>query len=368
MAGLPLGVADTFRSLAPALVCLEGGVWMQSSEEDSETDDDDRRHQDFREKLIEKLQAFEPHGPVLYAITANKINDVAEHLYAVGVFDRRFEVPSPPLEFIGNEFIAKIGRDLCAESLTGALGKVGKLVSGRDSARDLLAQEMCRLARCEGRQVEFVDLVNFKTRGTTESDDAPLEAKDVPRQVAHHEAGHALVAIVDSGGRNIPEYSTIVAGEGFKGVVVQSYGYHYQRGDQETYRDFRRGVRICLAGRAGEQLLVGPEGICDGATGDLESATELTKLVFARFGYAPGMEDPAKVSSNLAVWADKPSPSECAHVEVSTREYLAEQYGIVLAMLKAHRQFCSNEDALLDTFPIRSAGPTRPNPKTINLW
>lgn len=167
VADLPLGIADPFRSLAPALVCLEGGVWMQSPEEGSEADDDDRKHHKFRENLIEKLKAFDPHRPVLYAITAYKVNDVASHLRAVGVFDRRFEVPTPPLEFVGNEFINSIGRDLCAESLTGSSGKVGKLVSGHDSerARDLSAQAMRRLARREGRKVEFVDLVNFSCKG-----------------------------------------------------------------------------------------------------------------------------------------------------------------------------------------------------------
>jgi hypothetical protein len=43
-----------------------------------------------------------------------------------------------------------------------------------------------------------------------------------------HEAGHALIAILDSGGANIPDYVSVSPGKGFLGVSVESYGYLYQ--------------------------------------------------------------------------------------------------------------------------------------------
>lgn len=336
---LPIGIADPFRSTAPAVVILEPGTWMLPIKDDNTDSDFAEKIESFRSRFIDKLNAFDPERPVIYATVVCSIDDMEEDLMAVGAFDRRFFIPEPPVEFLGNEFIDSIGRDKCSQDLLDVPIKVGKLISGHESkrTRDLAIQAMQRLAKRENRKPTFLDLVNFTTRGTIESDIAPPEAENVRRQEAYHEAGHALVAIIDSQGKNIPEFSSIVASNTFKGVVVESMSYHYSHESQKTYRDFVHNIRICLGGRAGEQLMVGGGNVSTGASADLESATRHCHNVFAHKGFAPGMDDETKAGTNLAVVCGGPSDSECVHVEALTRVFLEKEYQVVLNMLTERR-------------------------------
>lgn len=58
--------------------------------------------------------------------------------------------------------------------------------------------------------------------GLGDSDEAANDNEVLLRDTAIHEAGHAAMAVIDSNGKNIPEYSTIVAYRDSKGLVVDS--------------------------------------------------------------------------------------------------------------------------------------------------
>ncbi len=328
---LPLGRVDPFQSMAPMLVYLEPGAWML----EKECGDEEAK---FRNHLVSRLQAFDSDHPVVFVTTAQTVADVAEDLRSVGAMDRRFSVATLPTDFMGSEFIDLVGRELCAGSLTNEPSKVGKLVSAHksDRARGLAALAMRRLANREQRAVEFIDLVNFSVRGTVESDAKPLGSEAIRMQVAYHEAGHAVVAILDSSGQNIPEYSTIIAGSGFQGAVVESYAYALNH--QLTYQAFRHSIRISLAGRAAEHIFVGAENVSSGAAEDLEEASRYASKAFATFGFAPDMGTAENAAANLAVVFDDPTPSEFQRVELLVRSFLTKEYGVVMNKLTAHRR------------------------------
>ncbi len=94
--------------------------------------------------------------------------------------------------------------------------------------------------------MEFVDLVNLTLRGFEEAELPSTEIEAIRRQTAYHEAGHALVAVIDSDGQNVPEYSSILPSANLKGAVVESYKFLYESGDRDTYADMRHDVRINL--------------------------------------------------------------------------------------------------------------------------
>jgi len=334
---LPVGSTDPFRSLAPLMVYLELGSWMQLRKNGEEETEETERADKFRQQLKERLKGFDPAHPVLYTTSAYDVGDIAESLLILGALDRRFTVVKPDNAFLAREFMEKVGGDACGDSFRDSLDKVGAFASWHDSReRDLLAIFLKRLARREKRKVEFIDLVNIDTRGYQETDALPPDAEPVRRQTAYHEAGHALVAMLDSQGKNIPEYSTIVASGNFKGVMVISYAFHSALEANRTYRDFRHDVRISLAGRAGEQLLVGAELVSVGAYEDLKNATWHSRNAFGRWGFVPEMED-GNTGSNLSVIIGDASPSENAHLEEQVRSFLADQYRYVLDLLTAHR-------------------------------
>ena len=100
----------------------------------------------------------------------------------------------------------------------------------------------------------------------------------------------------------------------------------------------RHRIRICLAGRAAEEVVFGCHEIgTRGLTNDLENATTMTTRMFATCGMQLDIDDRGCSSDNLAVVVDTPSPSEMAHVERLTRQFLGNQYRAVLALLEQNR-------------------------------
>src|SRR6185312_5511832 len=216
-----------------------------------------------------------------------------------------------------NDFIERVGAAHCDESITGQSAKVGKLVRCmyEDERRlKLAALRTRRFVARSGRPLEFLDLVNLAHCGFAEADALPAPAERFSRQTAYHEAGHAVVAVIDSRGENIPEFASIRPTAQYNGVVVQSYAYGLDGGDFETYTDLRERVRISLAGRAAEELVFGPERISNGCMEDLKTATDRAGTAFALWGFAPSMEREGQSSSNLAIVdCDTISASETAH-------------------------------------------------------
>jgi cell division protease FtsH len=49
-------------------------------------------------------------------------------------------------------------------------------------------------------------------------------------------------------------------------------------------RDMEKQIKICLAGRAAEELVFGRDGITTGASNDLEKATQIIVSLVKRFG------------------------------------------------------------------------------------
>jgi len=109
------------------------------------------------------------------------------------------------------------------------------------------------------------------------------------------------VSVIDSNGRNVPEYSSIVPFADCEGVVVDSFKYLLEAGDQMTYADMRHKVRIGLAGRAAEELEFGPERVSNGSRDDLKKVTLSAGSAFAFWGFAPSMEQEGQSGSNLSL-------------------------------------------------------------------
>jgi cell division protease FtsH len=331
-----------WRRTSPLLVHLERGRWMLAKGEDEDAAVVALMLR-FQSRLASWIRAFDREHPVVIVTTADDIRSMAESLRQVGLFDRFMRLPSPTMEAQGHDFIERVGREHCAESITQSQGKVGKLASTEyeDERRlGLAALQLRRLVAREKRQLEFIDLVNLSQHGFAEADELPTDSEGDLRQFAYHEAGHAVMAVIDSAGHNVPEYSSIIPSAHYKGVVVQSYSYLLEAGDLHSYADLRHKVRISLAGRAAEELVFGAEHVCSGATEDLTNATERSGTAFALWGFAPSMEKEGQAGSNLAVVpgdGETITPTEHARVEGLVRKFLAVEYRTVKETLSAHR-------------------------------
>ena len=332
---------SVFAKLAPALIFLEPGTWLLDRQKD-ETDETTAARNNFQQRLVEWMGEFDVKHPLVLCTSVLQLGDMANCMDGAGRFDRYFVLPPLSLVARGEEFIEKLGSERCGESLTLFPAKLGKLLENgfaNTGRRDLALLGLRRLHKRAQRRVEFLDLMHISTHGFGEEAVLPTSNDDIHRQIAAHEAGHAAMAILDSAGRNIPDYCSIVPGVGFRGVVAESISYHQSLGDRTTYADFRHDIRISLAGRAAEELVFGAERISNGASGDLKNVWERSMQAFARWGFAPQMEKANASSANLAVIVGNPTSTESAYVESNIRQFLAGEYAVVLACLAQHRAF-----------------------------
>ncbi len=334
--------ASAFRSMAPVLVYLEHGRWMLDKGGEENDNEDAERVTKFHSSFSEWLREFNPAKPVVFAVSAIKLDDVAERLRQVGLFDRFMTLPDQSMGSMGQDFIEEIGRDSCGPSMLESPGKVGQLIRwnfNKIEQRELAVLTLKRLQSRHKRPIEFLDLVHISTHDLIEEGIPRSVQEEVRRQTAYHEAGHSVIRVLETAGQDIPDYTSIVPGaSGFAGVSVLSYGFSYAKGDEQTtYQDLRQSVRISLAGRAGEELAVGVENVSAGACSDLEKATSFSCDAFAYWGFSPSMDQPGRSESNLAVIIGKPTSSEYAHIESLSREFLATEYQIVLEKLAANR-------------------------------
>lgn len=345
---IPMGAGDPFAKAAPILVYFEPGDWMKKIDNDTDAEEANKIRK-FRKSLAARMEAFDTEHPVIYATSAYKLEDVSPILRKRELFDRYFHIPNLSPDMLGKEFIGLFGSENCDASITEFPGKVGQLLGNEfdnEYLRRLAALNMARLAKRENRKLTFIDLVSMVTGGLGDSDEAAKDNEAILRHTAAHEAGHAAMALIDSNGKNTPEYSTIVARKDTKGGVVESIAYSFARGDLFTYADFRHKIRISLAGRAAEEVTFGFNGISDGSRADLENCTKLAARAFADWGFAPNMNDAETSASNLAVILGGASPSEMLHNETLVRKFLAVEYKIAVKILNENR-------ALLDAIADR---------------
>ena len=130
----------------------------------------------------------------------------------------------------------------------------------RKRQRDIFFQAVKRLAWRTKRKVTYQDLVIFAAYGTSEAD-VSVDPPMLRYRHAVHEAGHALLVHLDSREKLPPEYSSVIKRGNTLGIVVRRYEDHERISNDLSYCDIVHKIRVLLAGRAAEYLLLGANEI-----------------------------------------------------------------------------------------------------------
>jgi hypothetical protein len=330
------------ETISPCLIYLEPGDWMKSLDKDKPDTDVEA----FQRHLQNLIANFDPNFPIVFTTSIKRLADIDSSFRKQGVFDRRFEITEKTLNEKGFDFIKEIGFDLCDESITKDLDKVGKLVDNEyDDPRvqSLVTIALKRIQLRVARKLSFLDLVDMSTHGSGERDAIPTHSDKYFEMIAAHETGHIAAAILDSNGINIPDYASAFPGRDFGGVVVDSYEYMKTYHRQMSYRDYEHKIRVGLGGRIAEHFMLGVENITvNTASADLENTTNMCRTMFGFGGISLDMRNPEKISNNLAVVVDRASDSEDAHIEELTRQYLKKQYDFVFNLFSLNKDLLTN--------------------------
>jgi len=239
----------------------------------------DEREQTLNQLLVE-MDGFEANEGIIIIAATNRPDVLDPALLRPGRFDRQIVVPNP--DIAGREKILKvhmrkspIAPDVDAKTI--ARGTPG--FSGADLAN--LVNEAALLAARRNKrlvtQVEFEDAKDKVMMGAERR--SMVMSEEEKRNTAYHEAGHAIV------GLSVPydplhKVTIIPRGRALGVTMNLPEGDRYSR----TRQWCEARLAVLFGGREAEILLGGSDNVTNGATGDIQMATQLARSMVMEWG------------------------------------------------------------------------------------
>jgi len=231
-------------------------------------------------QLLAELDGFDPSVGVVLLAATNRPEILDPALLRPGRFDRQVLVDRP--DKIGRRQILEVHLKhvtLAPEVAPEAVAGLTPGFTGADLA-NLVNEAAIVATRRDADEITMDDFVAAIERIV-----AGLEKRNRllnPRErqvVAHHETGHALVALALPGTDRVQKISIIPRGIG-------TLGYTIQRPTEDRYlmtrAELENKMAVLLGGRAAEMLIFGE--LSTGAADDLNKATDIARNMVMRYG------------------------------------------------------------------------------------
>jgi cell division protease FtsH len=299
----------------------------------------EEREQTLNQLLVE-MDGFDPRVGVVLMAATNRPEILDPALLRAGRFDRQILVDRP--DKIGRLQILRVHAKKIKLAEGTELEQVAALTPGFSGA-DLanLVNEAALLATRRG--AESVSLTDFTQ--AIERLIAGLEKRNrvlnptERRIVAHHEMGHAIVAMALPGTDPVHKISIIPRGVG-------ALGYTIQRPTEDrflmTRAELENKMAVLLGGRASEEIIFGHTST--GAADDLAKVTDIARSMVMRYAMVPTL-GPVAYEEERAPFLGGPLPQghreyseeTAREIDVAVRSIVDGTYQKALAILKRNR-------------------------------
>jgi len=238
----------------------------------------DEKEQTLNQLLVE-LDGFDPTTGLVLLAATNRPEILDPALLRAGRFDRQVLVDRPDKAGRIQILAVHMKKISLAEDIS--LEKVAALTPGFSGA-DLanLVNEAALLAtRRGGEDVTMADFTHAMERLVAGLEKKNRVLNELERRVvAHHEMGHALVAMALPGTDPVHKVSIIPRGVG-------ALGYTIQRPTEDrflmTREELENKMAVLLGGRAAEEVIFGH--LSTGAADDLAKVTDIARSMVMRF-------------------------------------------------------------------------------------
>jgi cell division protease FtsH len=296
----------------------------------------DEREQTLNQILTE-MDGFSGSEGVIVLASTNRPEILDSALLRPGRFDRRVAV-SPPDQLGRRRILEVHTRDvpLAAEVDLDALASTTPGMVGAD-LKNLVNEAALTAARRDHERVELGDFTDALERVLLGAERRIIVSQEERERTAYHEAGHALLGMLEPGADPVRKVSIVPRGQAL-GVTFQSpeadrYGY--------TANYLRGRIIGALGGRAAEELVY--DDFTTGAESDLEIVTRLARQMVGRWG----MSDAVGPISVLPSGQDgsmffpgtpgRTSDRTLELVDAEVRRIVDECYAEALEKLRANR-------------------------------
>ncbi|KKU17278.1 MAG: ATP-dependent zinc metalloprotease FtsH [Candidatus Azambacteria bacterium GW2011_GWA2_45_90] len=237
----------------------------------------DEREQTLNQILIE-IDGFESDKTVIVMAATNRPDVLDPALVRPGRFDRQIVINKPDIK--GREEILKIHARNIPLADDTSLTDIARATPGFVGA-DLanLVNEAALIAGRRNKQkVERSDFEDAKDRVMMGLAQGKIMNQREKRIVAYHEAGHTLVA------KSLPNTDPVNKVTIIPRGLSLGATHSLPEEDRRLYfKDYLLDeISVLLGGRVAEELL--GEGVTNGASNDIERATQLAKAMVCQWG------------------------------------------------------------------------------------
>ena len=238
----------------------------------------DEREQTLNQLLVE-MDGFESNEGVILIAATNRPDVLDPALLRPGRFDRRVVVPRPDLR--GREAILRIHTRRVPLDDDVDLRTVAKGTPGFVGAdlQNLVNEAALLAARRDAQRVTNFDFEEAKDKVLLGAERRSLIMSDEEKRItAFHEAGHALVALLNDD--SDPVHKVTIIPRGMALGVTQTLP---DEDRMNLTRDHLVAtITHAMGGRAAEELVF--EHLSTGASNDLEQATSWARRMVCKYG------------------------------------------------------------------------------------
>lgn len=274
-------VRDLFKrakELAPAIVFIdEIDAIGRARGGGSQLNAHDEREQTLNQILTE-MDGFKGNEGVIILAATNRPEILDPALLRPGRFDRRVVVNPPDQS--GRLKILQVHTTDVPLADDVDLATIASSTPGMVGAdlKNLVNEAALLAARREHDGVEFADFTDALEKIILGTERSIMLSESDRRRTAYHEAGHALLGMLEPGADPVRKVSIVPRG--------RALGVTFQSPDSDRYgfsADYLRGRIIgALGGRAAEELVFGD--VTTGAESDLEQVTSIARQMVGRWG------------------------------------------------------------------------------------
>ena len=233
-------------------------------------------------QLLAEMDGFTTDSGVIVIAATNRIDVLDEAILRPGRFDRQIQVTLPDIK--GREEILKIHSKNKNISSSVNLTEVARRTPGFSGAQlENVLNEATLLAVRENKKVVSMKDID---EGIDRVIGGPARhgriiSEHERKQIAYHEAGHALVGLFTENTEVVQKITIIPRGD--------AAGYTLQTPQEkekviQTKSDILNQVRMTLGGRASEEIIFGKDNISSGAANDLYKVTNMVRAMVMQLG------------------------------------------------------------------------------------
>ncbi len=335
----------------------------------------DEREQTLNQ-LLSEMDGFDPNTGVILLAATNRPEVLDPALRRPGRFDRQIMVDRP--DKIGREAILKLHVKHVKLAGDVELSKLAARTPGSAGA-DLanLVNEAALLAARENHSAvtmaDFNEAIERLVAGLTKKSRVLNELEKTI--VAHHEVGHALVAVLMPGAGSVEKISVVPRGMG-------ALGYTLQLPEEDrflmTEDEIRGRIATLLGGRSAEELVFGRTST--GASDDLQKATDLAERFVTLYGMSEKLglvvfdRTPSPFLDGFSTPRRTISPQVAEAIDHEVKQIIDGAHGMALKVLEQNQGLLDEtaqmllEKEVLEGAELQSFLDRVQSPATLNAW